>query len=419
MGSTEATGVPCQSSKCLNRHPPSRLECPTCSKLGIQGSFFCNQQCFKNDCMFHDVRVGIEGDPDVIPTQKKQHKIIHDIVNLSISKTVPEDGNPFGDFKFSGSLRPAYPLSPRRTVPSHIPKPDYADDGRVKSFLHSVRGLLDLATPPRILSPEEQEKMRTVCRLGREILDIAGAAIKPGVTTDEIDAIVHQATIERDAYPSPLNYRRFPKSVCTSVNEVICHGIPDRRPLLNGDIINIGLAQPISSSLHTGLNFSPHTSVYIMTAWFHGDLNETYAVGDIDEESKKLIRTTRECLDEAIKICKPGALFRDIGKVIEPIAKRNGCSVVRQYTGHGVNKLFHCNPNIPHYAKNKAIGTMKPGMTFTIEPMINLGTWDGLHWPDDWTCTTADGKRSAQFEETLLITDTGVEVLTAGTKREL
>ncbi|KAL5529160.1 hypothetical protein ACEPAG_5134 [Sanghuangporus baumii] len=360
MGATEASGVPCQSSKCLNGSPPSRLECPTCSKLGIQGSFFCNQQCFKND-----------------------------------SKAVPEYGNLFDDFKFSGSLRPAYPLSPRRTVPSHIPRPDYADDVRGES--KSER--LAFVTPPHILSPEEQEKMRTVCRLGREILDIAGAAVKPGITTDEIDAIVHQATIERDAYPSDLNYRRFPKSVCTSVNEVICHGIPDRRPLLDGDIINIDV-----SLYYDG---------------FHGDLNETYAVGDIDEESKKLIRTTRECLDEAIKICKPGALFRDIGKVIEPIAKRNGCSVFRQYTGHGVNKLFHCNPNIPHYAKNKAIGTMKPGMTFTIEPMINLGTWDALHWPDDWTCTTADGKRSAQFEETLLITDTGVEVLTAGTKREL
>ncbi|KAL5529462.1 hypothetical protein ACEPAG_5447 [Sanghuangporus baumii] len=395
MGSTDAISVPCQSSKCLNGNPPSRLECPTCSKLGIQGSYFCNQQCFKNDCMFHDVKVDIESDLDAIPAQKKQHKIIHDIVNLSITRTVPEDGNPFSDFKFSGSLRPVYPLSPRRTVPSHIPRPDYADDVHGES--KSER--LALATPPRILNPEEQEKMRTVCRLGREILDIAGAAVKPGITTDEIDEIVHQATIERDAYPSPLNYRRFPKSVCTSVNEVICHGIPDRRPLLNGDIVNIDV-----SLYYDG---------------FHGDLNATYAVGDIDEESKKLLRTTRECLDEAIKICKPGALFRDIGKVIEPIAKRNGCSVVRQYTGHGINELFHCNPNIPHYAKNKAIGTMKPGMTFTIEPMINLGTWDGLHWPDDWTCTTADGKRSAQFEETLLITDTGVDVLTAGTKREL
>ncbi|EJD05903.1 methionine aminopeptidase [Fomitiporia mediterranea MF3/22] len=385
MSSTETNDIPCQSSSCLNGNPQSRLECPTCNKLGIKGSFFCSQDCFK------------AGYP------KKQHKIIHDIVNLKITKI--EDNNPFGNFNFTGTLRPVYPLSPTRTVPDHIPRPDYADDGESKSER------LAMGSPPRILSPEEIEKMRTVCRLGREVLDIAAAAIKPGITTDEIDDIVHQATIERNAYPSPLNYRRFPKSVCTSVNEVICHGIPDRRPLLDGDIINIDVSIYFDGIVMT---------ILILDLGYHADLNGTYAVGDIDEDSKLLIRTTRECLDEAIKICKPGALFRDIGKVIEPIAKRNGCSVVRQYTAHGVNNLFHGNPtNIPHYAKNKAVGTMKPGMTFTIEPMINLGTWDGIHWPDDWTCTTADGKRSAQFEETLLITDTGVEVLTAGAKREL
>jgi len=280
-------------------------------------------------------------------------------------------------------------------VPTHIKRPDYADNVRGFSRIEDEAQ----GRPPKILSPEEQEKLRTVCKLGREVLDIAAAAVRPGITTDEIDEIVHNATIERNAYPSPLNYRRFPKSVCTSLNEAICHGIPDQRKLVEGDIINIDV-----SLYYDG---------------FHGDLNETYAVGEIDEESKILLRTTRECLDESIKICKPGALFRDIGKIIEPIAKKSGCSVVRNYTGHGINQLFHGSPNIPHYAKNKAIGTMKAGMAFTIEPMINLGTWDGVHWPDDWTCTTADGRRSAQFEETLLITETGVEVLTAGAKREL
>jgi len=221
--------------------------------------------------------------------------------------------------------------------------------------------------------------------------------VKPGITTDEIDEIVHKATIERNCYPSPLNYRKFPKSVCTSVNEAICHGIPDRRKLVEGDIVNIDV-----SAYYDG---------------FHGDLNATYPVGEIDEDSKKLIRTTREALDAAIAICKPGVLFRDIGKVIEPIARKDGCSVVRNYTGHGIHELFHCNPNIPHYAKNKAIGSMKPGMAFTIEPMINLGTFEGVHWPDDWTCTTTDGRRSAQFEETLLITETGVEVITAAVEK--
>ncbi|THG98413.1 hypothetical protein EW145_g7431 [Phellinidium pouzarii] len=307
MNSTDPIIVLCQSSSCIDGNPPSRLECPACSKMGIKGSFFCSQECFKKDSHGFSKSESLEG-------------------------------------------------------------------GR----------------PPRILNSEEQEKMRT---LAREVLDIAAAAIKPGITTDEIDEIVHEETIKRNAYPSPLNYLCFPKSVCTSINEAICHGIPDRRKLLDGDIVNIG---------------------------YHGDLNETYAVGDINDDSKKLIRTTRECLDEAIKICKPGALFRDIGKVIEPIAKRNGFSIVRNYTGHGINDLFHCNPrNIPHYAANKAVGTMKAGMTFTIEPMLNIGTWDGIHWPDDWTYTTADGKRSAQFEETLLITETGVEVLTAGAKRDI
>jgi len=131
-----------------------------------------------------------------------------------------------------------------------------------------------------------------------------------------------------------------------------------------------------------------------------------------------LMRVTRQALDAAIRICKPGALIRDIGKVIEPIARANGCAVVKTFTGHGVNDLFHCSPNVPHYAKNKAVGTMKPGMVFTIEPMLNLGTsWEEIHWPDNWTATTIDGRRSAQFEETLLITETGVEVLTAGQPR--
>jgi len=248
--------------------------------------------------------------------------------------------------------------------------------------------------PPKILTKEEQEKMRTVCRLAREVLDIAASYIRPGISTDELDEIVHNATIERNAYPSPLNYRKFPKSVCTSVNEVICHGIPDQRKLQEGDIINI--------------------DVTLYYDGYHGDLNATYPVGKIDEDSERLIRTTRESLDEAIKLCKPGALLRDVGKVIDPIARANGCAVVRTYTGHGINDLFHCAPNIPHYAKNKAVGTMKPGMAFSIEPMLNLGHWADVHWPDNWTATTIDGKRSAQFEDTLLITETGVEILTKG-----
>lgn len=184
--------------------------------------------------------------------------------------------------------------------------------------------------------------------------------------------------------------------MCTSVNEVICHGIPDQRKLIDGDIINLDV-----SLYHEG---------------YHGDLNETYYVGDkalADRDSVRVVETARECLDEAIKLVKPGMAFRDPGTVIEKHAKSKGCSVIKTYCGHGVNSLFHCAPNVPHYAKNKAVGIAKPGMTFTIEPMISLGTYKDKTWPDDWTSVTQDGSRTAQFEHTLLVTENGVEILTA------
>lgn len=195
------------------------------------------------------------------------------------------------------------------------------------------------------------------------------------------------------SYPSPLNYNQFPKSVCTSVNEIICHGIPDGRPLKDGDIVNIDV-----TLYHGG---------------FHGDLNETYYVGTPSPATIRVVETSRDCLDAAINLVKPGMLFRDPGDVIEKLAKERNCSVVRTYCGHGINQLFHCPPNVPHYAKNKAVGTAKAGMCFTIEPMINLGTWRDKTWPDNWTSATADGGWSAQFEHTLLVTEDGVEVLTA------
>ncbi|KAG5353939.1 hypothetical protein C0989_011427 [Termitomyces sp. Mn162] len=218
---------------------------------------------------------------------QKQHKAIHTLVSGNA-----EDGtyNPFPNYSFTGPIRPVYPLSKTRLVPDHIPRPDYAADGK------PVAEARRAGQPPRLLTPEEQDKMRRSCRLAREVLDLAASHVRPGITTDELDEIVHNATIERNAYPSPLNYRNFPKSVCTSVNEVICHGIPDQRKLRDGDIVNIDV------------------SLYF--EGYHADLNATYPVGEIDEDSKKLIRTARSCLDESIKICKPGALFRDIGKVM-------------------------------------------------------------------------------------------------------
>lgn len=234
--------------------------------------------------------------------------------------------------------------------------------------------------------------MRTVCKFGREVLDAAARAVKPGVSTDEIDRIVHEACIERECYPSPLNYYQFPKSCCTSVNEVICHGIPDKRPLEDGDICNIDI-----TVYHDG---------------FHGDLNETLLVGKVDEDSQKLVNVAYECMMAGISIVKPGVKYREIGNEIQRHANTHGYSVVRTYCGHGINQLFHPAPSVPHYAKNKAIGVMKPGHTFTIEPMISEGTWKDVTWPDNWTAVTADGKRSAQFEHTLLVTETGCDILT-------
>jgi len=198
------------------------------------------------------------------------------------------------------------------------------------------------------------------------------------------------------AYPSPLNYVHFPKSVCTSVNEVICHGIPDQRKLEDGDIVNLDV-----TLYHGG---------------YHGDLNETYYVGAkalADPDTVRVTETARECLEKAIALVKPGMAFKDPGTVIEKHAKSKGCSVIKTYCGHGVNSLFHCAPNVPHYAKNKAVGIAKSGMTFTIEPMISLGTYKDKTWPDNWTSVTQDGTRTAQFEHTLLVTEKGVEVLTA------
>lgn len=342
----------------------AKLKCPTCLRYKID-SYFCDQACFKRNWT--------------------HHKAIH--------PRSDDDStfDPFPESTYTGKLRAAYPLSPRRAVRDDIQLPDYAKDGQPRS-----EQKLGRSTVIRACTPEEVEKMREVCRLGREIIDLAGAAIKPGVTTEELDRIIHEACMERGGYPSPLNYYNFPKSCCTSVNEVICHGIPDKRPLEDGDIVNIDV------SFYKG--------------GVHADLNETYYVGDkakANPDTVRLVEGTREALEACIEHIKPGALFRSFGDIIEKVAKKNNLSVVRSFVGHGVNDLFHGPPNIPHYAKNKAIGTCKPGVTFTIEPMLCLGSYRDKLWPDNWTAVTVDGKWSAQFEHTFLVTEDGVEVLTA------
>ncbi|SPO23336.1 related to MAP1 - methionine aminopeptidase [Ustilago trichophora] len=340
-------------------------------------------------------------------------------------------------FKYSGSVKAVYPLSPKPKIPPTIRRPNYAREGvrmwlqfwwQVRIPLLTV--ILPLLARPRLADVSEwstlfallllgfaldgfkqflesrnikvnnkndQDGVRKAATLAREVLEIAASHAKPGVTTDEIDKIVFAEAIKRDCYPSPLGYHGYPKSVCTSINEIICHGIPDQRPLEDGDILNIDV-----TLFHKG---------------YHGDLNATFPVGRKaaeDVESMKLIKVARECLDAAINICGPGVPYGEIGRVIQPIAESQGCAVVKNYTGHGISNCFHAAPTIYHHATKKSYGIMKPGHIFTIEPMLNLGTeWRDISWPDDWTVATVDGARSAAAEETLLITETGVEILTA------
>jgi methionyl aminopeptidase len=236
------------------------------------------------------------------------------------------------------------------------------------------------------------ERLRRAGRLAAEVLRVTAGAIAPGVTTDELDAVCHQSTVDRGAYPSPLNYHGYPKSICTSVNEVICHGIPDSRPLDDGDIVNL--------------------DVTVFLDGVHGDTNATFGVGTIDDESARLITVTRQSLERGIEAVVPGRPISDIGRAIQRHAEAAGFGVVRNYCGHGIGEVFHSRPQIPHFYEPSADTIMEPGMTFTIEPMITMGTWRHLAWDDGWTAVTADGRRTAQFEHTILVTDDGAEILT-------
>ncbi|MEW5297135.1 MAG: hypothetical protein WDW38_005957 [Sanguina aurantia] len=359
---------------CARCQAPAQLQCPNCLKNSLPKatSVFCTQECFKL----------------AWPEHKKIHTgtLVASDAWLYVTKRGAARSGVMPDFAWTGALRP-HPVSSRRAVPSHIVHPDYAVTGVPISEEESRQ---QQSVIPR--SGADLEGLRRACRVGREVLDVAHAAIRPGITTDEIDRIVHEATIERGAYPSPLNYYNFPKSVCTSVNEVICHGIPDKRELQNGDIVNV--------------------DVTAFVGGYHGDLNETFVVGEVDAVSKQLIKVTHECLAQAIAACKPGVRYRDMGDIISKHAKGAGFQVVKAYCGHGIGDLFHCAPNIPHYSPNKAVGVMKEGHVFTIEPMVNVGSWKDDTWPDQWTAVTKDGSRSAQFEHTLVVTKDGTDVLT-------
>lgn len=273
-------------------------------------------------------------------------------------------------------------ISPRRAVPSTIARPEYVDKPGPQRY-----------TGPDVLDDETIAAVRVAARLAAQALAEVGAHVRPGVTTDELDRIGHEFLLDHGAYPSTLGYRGFPKSLCTSLNEVICHGIPDSTVIEDGDIVNVDITAYIGG--------------------VHGDNNATFLAGDVDEESRLLVERTRESLDRAIKAVKPGREINVIGRVIEKYAARFGYGVVRDYTGHGVGPAFHTGLVVPHYDAAPQYDTViEPGMVFTIEPMLNLGTPDWVMWDDDWTVLTADGRRSAQFEHTLLVTDDGAEILT-------
>ncbi len=273
-------------------------------------------------------------------------------------------------------------VSSRRSVPPSITRPEYVDKDRPAPFAGS-----------EVKDARTIELMRVAGRVAAQALQAVGETVAPGVTTDELDRVGHEFLLDHGAYPSTLGYRGFPKSLCTSVNEVVCHGIPDSRPLQEGDIVNVDI---------TGF-----------LGGVHGDTNATFVVGAVDEESSLLVERTREAMMRGIKAALPGRRINIIGRVIEKYAARFGYGVVRDYTGHGIGTAFHSGLVVPHYdAAPSHDEVIEPGMTFTIEPMLNLGTPDWTMWDDGWTVVTKDLRRSAQFEHTILITDDGNEILT-------
>lgn len=244
-----------------------------------------------------------------------------------------------------------------------------------------------------IKSSREIEIMKQSCQLAAKTLNYIDTKLEVGMSTEDINTLCHDFITSHGAYPSPLNYNGFPKSVCTSLNEVICHGIPSKKDKLrDGDILNIDVTTYLNK--------------------FHGDTNRTYFIGNVKPEVKKLVKVTYDCMMEGIKVAQPGARLGDIGHVIEQMANDNGYSVVREYCGHGIGREFHEEPQVLHYGKMGTGIELKPGMTFTIEPMINLGKRHCKLLSDEWTVVTKDKKVSAQFEHTILITESGNEILT-------
>ena len=272
-------------------------------------------------------------------------------------------------------------VSPRRSVPGSIPRPEYVDRPGPAPF-----------TGSEVKDPETIERIRAAAQLAARALVEVGKNVAPGITTDELDVIGHEFLSDHGAYPSTLGYRGFPKSLCTSLNEVICHGIPDSTVVQDGDIVNIDITAYLDG--------------------VHGDNNATFLAGDVAEETRLLVERTEAALARGIKAVAPGRQINVIGRVIESYARRFGYGVVREFTGHGVGEAFHSGLVVPHYDDPDATTLIEPGMVFTIEPMLNLGTHEWTMWDDGWTGVTKDRRPSAQFEHTILVTESGAEILT-------
>jgi len=281
----------------------------------------------------------------------------------------------------TGYLTPGT-ISPSLSVPASITRPEYVGKKAPATW-----------TGGNVKTPEQIEKIRRAGTLAAQAIELVGSHAEPGVTTDELDKTAHKFLIDNGAYPSTLGYRGYPKSICSSVNEIICHGIPDDTALEDGDIINIDITAYLDG--------------------FHGDSNQTFLVGNVSEEAKLLVERTREALNRGIAACAPGRGVNLIGRTIEAYAKRFNYGVVRDFTGHGIGESFHSGLIIPHYDSAPLYGDiMEVGMVFTIEPMLTLGTHEWTMWPDGWTVATKDHSITAQFEHTIVITETGAEILT-------
>lgn len=272
-------------------------------------------------------------------------------------------------------------LTPRLEVPNHIARPEYVWKPKPAKF-----------TGSDVKTPEQIEKIRAAGKIAAQAIELAGSHAKPGVTTDSLDRLVHEFLLDHHAYPSTLGYRNYPKSCCTSVNEVICHGIPDDTVLEDGDIVNVDVTAYIDG--------------------FHGDSNQTFEVGEVSAEVHDLVERTREALNRGLMAVAAGREVNVIGRAIESYAKRFGYGVVRDFTGHGIGEAFHSGLIIPHYDTTNYRDLMRVGMVFTIEPMLTLGTHQWDMWNDRWTVTTRDKSITAQFEHTLVVTESGYDILT-------